>query len=226
MEDKPSRMAKKKNNYHPLLISMYLWYSWALVRGIDFLQNVSYYFGLYAPDSIITFLVGYYRMDYRTIEDDFGDLHKLHFKQITMNFDTVVNENSEKVPLDTVFAQLKDDVLFEQSPINDKLITYTYDITSRSLWYFRTIDDCCAEYRQYAIQCVPWDLKEHEFLNAQKRIKFIYEDSGPTRVLNIYNNEKFSTTIGKMAYDYDNIMYNTIDFVSRHSEYKKYNKHD
>lgn len=214
-DDKPSRLAKKRTSYHPILISMYLWYTWGLVRFRDFLQTMSYYFGLYAPDWVITLLVGYYRMDYRTIEDDYGDLHKLHFRQITMNFDTVVNsENSEQVPLDTVFAQINDDVFHEQSPINDKVITYTFDITSRSLWYFRTIDDCCEEYRQYAIQCVPWDLKEHEFVNAQKRIKFVYEDSGPMRVLNLYNNSKFSTTIGKMAYDYDNIMYNTIDFVS------------
>jgi len=226
MDDKSSRLAKKRTNYHPILISMYFWYSWGLVRGRDFLQTLSYYFGLYAPDWVITLLVGYYRMDYRTIEDDYGDLHNLHFRQITMNFDTVVNENSEQVPLDDVFTEIQDDVIHEQSATNDNVITYTYDITSRSLWYFRTIDDCCEEYRQYAIQCVPCDLNEQEFDNAQKRIKFVYEDSGPMRVLNLYNNLKYSTTIGKMSYDYDNIMYNTIDFVSRHSEYKMSNKHD
>jgi hypothetical protein len=151
-----------------------------------------------------------------------------------MNFDTVIDNNSEQVPLDTVFAKINDDVFHEQTDLgDDNLITYTYDITSRSLWYFRTIDDCCEEYRQYAVQCVPWDLKEHEFVNAQKRIKFVYEDSGLMRVLNLYNNLKYSTGFpytetpdGKMAYDYDNIMYNTIDFVSQHYEDEMSDKHD
>jgi hypothetical protein len=166
------------------------------------LTNIAYWFGLYAPLWVITFLVGYWQMDMKSlaIENDDGDIVPAHISHV----EYVVKEKFE---------------ILEQIPNSlDLVMHYHYHITDRSIWYLYCIGDSYKEFMEYARDCLPWDLKEQHFDNDNNEVVFKYikrddPDNFPhpqVCSLTLLKNDTYQSIIDSNPTG-GNIMYNTIE---------------
>jgi len=59
----------KSRRYHPILVTMYMWYIWSITRFKVFTAIILQQFGTWAPLWVISIMVGYHNMDKKR-EDD------------------------------------------------------------------------------------------------------------------------------------------------------------
>lgn len=221
MDDKPVR--PKRTKVHPILLSLYFWYTSALVQA-KFAKNIlMYYSGIYMPLWLITVLVGYHRMDSQVVENEDGEKCLVKFQHIEYSvsemfthLDLSPNLNSDSEEKSEDDSNGEPDVILP-SVINWK---YTYDITARSLWYLNFIDDTYSGFMQYARACLPFDLQEHKFNHPTDEVSFKYiitkKDTKETPSygeLVINNQELYHSKMNNLCSGWSGIMYNTLKFL-------------
>jgi len=219
MDDKPVR--PKRAKVHPILLSLYLWYTWALVKAKVTKNVFMYYSGVYMPLWLVTVLVGYHNMDKQIMEDEDGKKHMVHFRRI----EYVANETFIHVDLSSESSSENDS---DSSDEKKELVKtepivvnwrYNYDITARGLWYLNFIDDSYSGFLEYAVACLPFDLNEHKFKHDDNSISFKYitqskdEPSPSYRELVINNREKYHTVMNNLCSDWSGVMFNTLKFT-------------
>lgn len=194
----------------PWLVWVYRWYTTVKVQFKLVLTNLAYWFGLYAPLWVITFLVGYWNMNKNslTIENNDGDIIPVQISHV----EYVVKERFEsREQISTA----------EQTDRRCPDITqyYNYHITDRSVWYLYCIGDSYNEFMEYARDCLSWDLKEQLFDDADNKVVFKYikcddPDNFPypqVCSLTLLKNDTYQSIIDSEITS-GNIMYNTIEF--------------
>ena len=222
--------------YNSILVFLFLWYTWALVKFNSVRRVFIRYFGAYAPLWVITCLVGWYNMDKKTVENDDGDmlqikmahvefLAKQNFsvlkKSITWN-DSSEDGSDQAQQLDVSEKPVEEFVTQTQA--------YHYDITARALWYLH-FNEYYDEFCQYVIDCMPFDLNEHLFRTSSIMFKYSGTINGlmhvrtltydfPGVILSFDNNGDITSNPSEMHYTLvDNmmetehpVMYNTLIF--------------
>ncbi len=218
-----------------------MWYTRFLVHFKSVKNVFIRYFGTYAPLWVITFLVGWYNMDKKLVENDDGDLLDIKMghiefvakqdfsiiKQVPTYQDSSedsVDDNADHALLDadtTVTSDKVEPVTYTRS--------YHYDVTTRALWYLY-FNEYYDEFCSYIRGCMPFDLNEHLFSNANIVFRYSGNIDGilhvrttvydmPKVVYTFFNDIVEATPVDAKYVLVDNmtetehpVMYNTISF--------------
>jgi len=181
---------QSKTQYHPILVTMYFWYTWFLVRHNANKQVLQAFIGTWAPLWIITMFVRLYEMN--QIDDDDSSLSMDHIEYVVKKTRT----------------------------IDDKDVTHRhyYDITERSLWYFYFIGDCYKEYIEYARGLIPYGLEDPRFNVTENEIEVKYtgqvDDEFCMLHLILGQNGKYTMRMNEDPEIEHNVKFNTLEFVN------------
>jgi len=180
-----------KTQYHPILVTMYFWYTWFLVRHNSNKQALQILIGTWAPLWVIKMIVRLYEMN--QIDDDYDSQLSIdHIEYVVKKTRTIDDK--------------------------DVIHRHYYDITERSLWYFYFIGDCYNEYIDYASGLILLGLENNECDATENEIEVKYtgqvDDDFCMLHLILRQNDKYTMSINEQPEIEHNVKFNTIEFVN------------